>query len=62
MKANVIYQSKYTQRQWRKVDGKLETRHSFAPYWHKAGWPEPEMTERDLDFYIERGDFTEVTD
>lgn len=62
MKANVIYQSTFTSRQWRKVDGELQTKHAQAAMWHKAGWPEPEMTERDLDYYIERGEFTEVTD
>lgn len=60
MKANTVYRSMHSSRLWRKTDGGvLETKIDGAAMWHKAGWPEPEMTERDLDYYIERGDMQE---
>lgn len=60
MKANVVYSSIYSARLWRKTDdGVLETKMAGTALWRKAGWPEPEMTERDIDYYIATGEMSE---
>lgn len=62
MKKDVIYQSRYSARQWRLSGGVLQTKSRTGSLWHPAGWPEPEMTIRDVDYYIESGEFFEVTE
>ena len=58
MKDNVIYSSMYSDRQWKKVNGVLMTRDPGS-IWREAGWPQPDMTERDVDYYISTGAFIE---
>lgn len=59
MKANAVYSSIYSARLWRKNDaGAIETKMAGTPLWRPAGWPEPDMTERDIDYYIATGEMT----
>ena len=62
MKQDVIYQSRYSSRQWRLSNNVLQTKSRTGSLWRPAGWPEPEMSIRDVDYYIESGEFFEVTE
>lgn len=61
LKRDAVYQSIYCTRQY-KWDGlHVWTRGYPGDIWHMAcGWPYPDMPKRDLEYYVNRGEFEEV--
>lgn len=61
LKRDVTYQSRYGTRQY-KWDGRyVLTRGYPGDIWHCAdGWPYPDMPKKDLEYYVNKGDFVEA--
>lgn len=58
MKKGVIYESKLNDREWRLSGGVLYTRIKGGVF-RRTGWPEPEMSVKDIDYYIGIGQIHE---
>lgn len=58
MKKGVIYESTMNDREWRLTGGVLYTRIKGGVF-RRTGWPEPEMSVKDIDHYIEIGQMQE---
>lgn len=61
LKRDVVYASRLSDRIW-KWDGlHVWTRGPGDIKWHLAcGWPQPQMSKLDLEYYVNKGDFYEV--
>lgn len=61
LKRDVVYASRYGTRQY-KWDGlHVWTLGHPSDIWRlAAGWPQPQMSKRDLEYYVNKGEFVEV--
>ena len=63
LKRDVTYKSRFADRWWR-WDGLHVWTRGLSDYkWRLAcGWPQPEMSKRDLEYYVNKGEFVDVAE
>lgn len=60
MKSEVTYKSNNNDRQWKKEGGRIFTRIA-SDIWRPANqYPQPYMSEPDIDYYIRKGEIYEA--
>lgn len=60
LKVNAVYISRYSGREF-KCDGLHVWTRLHGDIWRlAAGWPQPQMSKRDLEYYVNKGEFIEA--